>query len=54
MPILEYLINLTLFTNFFFLNRVIYGMVYGNTTKEEAVEKLMTRELEAEFSFAQI
>ena len=29
-------------------------MVYGNVTKDEAVEKLMTRELEAEFSFAQI
>lgn len=41
--------------NFFFLLiiRVIYDIVVNKLNKEEALERLMTRELEPEFPFAQ-
>lgn len=52
MPILEFLLLLKTKKNIFF--RVIYGLVNGKLNREDAVEKLMMRGLEAEFAFAEI
>jgi len=33
---------------------MIHGLVNGTVNKDEALEKLMTRDLESEFAFAQV